>query len=101
MRLTLTRSGGFLGSALPPVVVETTSLSREQQDHVEGLVHAADFFSLPRTLLASQPRPDRFQYDLDIRDEGGRAHRVIFGEESALPSLLKLTQVVRDVGGGG
>ncbi len=101
MRLTLTRSGGFLGSVTPPVVVDTTSLSLEQKEHVEGLVHAADFFSLPRTLLSSQPRPDRFQYDLDIRDETGRAHRVVFGEESALPSLLKLTQVVRDFGGRG
>lgn len=100
MKLTLTRSGGFMGAATPPVVVDTSALSAEQKDHVEGLVHAADFFSLPRTLIAAQPRPDRFQYDLDIREEGGRAHRVVFGEESALPSLLKLTQAVRDAAEG-
>lgn len=98
MRLTLTRSGGFLGAATPPIVVDTATLSPEQQEHVEGLVHAADFFALPSTLVATRPGPDRFQYDLDIRDDSGRAHRVVFGEESAFPSLLHLAGVMRGLG---
>ena len=97
MRLTLTRSGGFLGSALPPVVVDTTSLARKQQQHGEGLVRVADFFALPPTLMASQPGPDRFQYDLEIHDSHGRAHSVTFGEESASPALLDLARTIREI----
>ena len=100
MRLTLTRSGGFLGSALPPVVVDTTSLAHKQQQHVEGLVHAADFFALPPTLMASQSGPDRFQYDLEIHDAGGRSHRVSFGEESGSPALQDLARAIGEVGDG-
>ena len=100
MRLTLTRSGGFLGSALPPVVVDTTSLARKQQQHVEGLVHVADFFALPLMLMASQPGPDRFQYDLEIHDSGSRSHRVTFGEGSGSPALQDLARAIREVGEG-
>lgn len=97
MRLTLTRSGGFLGSATPPIVVDTASLPLLEQERVEDLVHAADFFGLPPTMRANQPGPDRFQYDLEIHDPGGRAHRVIFGEESAPPTLLALARTIREI----
>jgi len=97
MRLTLKRSGGFLGAALPQVVVDSAALPPEQQEQIEGLVRAADFFALPQTLLAKPAGVDRFQFELEVRDDIGRAHRVIFGEEGTPASLLELAQAMREV----
>ncbi len=97
MRLTLKRSGGFLGSALPPIEVDSDALLPGQQEHLEDLVRAADFFGLPKTLVAGPPGVDRFQFEMEVRDDGGRAHRVTFGEEGAPASLLDLARAMRDV----
>jgi hypothetical protein len=100
MRLTLRRSGGLLGSPTPPVTVDTTRLPDAQQKRVEDLVRAADFFALPPSLQAEPSGPDRFQYDLEVRDAAGRMHRVSYGEEAAPDALLELSRVLRGVAAG-
>ena len=86
-----------MGSALPPVTVDSEQLLPGQQEQIEGLVRATDFFALPQTLLARPAGVDRFQFELEVRAEGGRAHRVTFGEEDAPAALLELAQAIRDV----
>src|SRR6516164_8281116 len=99
MRLKLTRSGGLLGSPLPPVSLDTTTLDPARKEHLESLVQAAAFFALPSTLAADRPGPDRFQFDLEVEDPThGRRHRVRFGEESAPEPLLLLASALRRAG---
>lgn len=96
MRLTLNRSGGFLGAPLPARVVDTGSLEGARRAEIESLVQAADFFALPANLPPSGlPQPDRFQYDLQVEESGGRIHRVRFGEDNAPEPLLALARTLR------
>ena len=97
MHLTLTRSGGLLGSPLPPATLDTTSLSRESQARVETLVNAAGFFELPAAITAKDKQRDRFQFELKIKEAGGRAHTVTFDEQAAPESLGKLAQTIKEL----
>ena len=97
MHLTLTRSGGLLGSPLPPVTLDTTLLPRASQARVETLVNAAGFFELPAAITARGEQRDRFQFELAIKEAGGRAHTVTFDEQAASESLSKLAQAIKEL----
>jgi hypothetical protein len=98
MQLTLTRSGGFLGAPLPPVKVDTKSLSADEARELEGLVGRSNFFDLPTALKAEASMPDRFQYDLEVVGDDGRRHAVIVDETAASDALRELIQKVQAVG---
>jgi len=86
MRIEFERSGGFAGIRLR-ATVETETLPAEQAQEIESLVDAADFFSLPRDLSATQPAPDRFQYEVTVMDEARR--HTVRADEAAVPVTLQ------------
>ena len=79
MRISLERSGGFAGITTKTAVDEK-ELSPDEAQKLRGLVEEADFFSLPKKTLPRSPRPDRFQYEL-ILEENGRQHTVTLSED--------------------
>lgn len=85
MQITLERSGGFTGMPLT-LTVDTADLSAEPAQQLRQWVEMADFFNLPAA-LATPPQPDRFEYEVTIR-EGDRTHSVTFGD-AAVPESLK------------
>ena len=100
MHLTLTRSGGFLGSPLPPVTLDTALLPSKIQGRVEALVNESGFFELPAVIAviaASDAQRDRFQFELKIKEAGGRTHTVTFDEQAASESLSKLAQAIKEL----
>ena len=97
MHLTLIRTGGFAGLALPPVEVDTAALSVKDAQHVELLVAGAKFFELPETLKAVTPQPDCFQYSLKIVCEDGRKHAIHCDESAASEPLRQLLHAVQNL----
>jgi len=85
MRLTYQRSGGVAGIG-KQAVIDTAALPAGERAAWEALVTQADFFSLPASLPAANPRQrDAFSHSLAIED-GSRQHTVeVQGTPSSVP----------------
>ena len=95
MRLILERSGGFTG--LRRVArLEGSTLDPAEERCLRDAAERAAVFALPRELRASEPRPDRFTYRLEIED-AGRETSVRFDEAAASEALLDLVDLVQDL----
>jgi hypothetical protein len=84
------RSGGFTGMRLA-ATIDSQKLPEEEAAQLQGLVDAADFFSLPRRLRSAGPGADRFQYSVTIATDGHR-HTVQAGEDAVPPTLNPLIE---------
>jgi hypothetical protein len=87
MRITLERIGGFAGLRMTRVI-NTDILSSDDANRFHQLVDEADFFHQPEEIVASTPRPDRFQYKLRVED-GSMKHTVTVSE-GAMSQTLRL-----------
>ena len=75
MKLTYQRSGGVAGIS-KRAVIDTAALPAGERAAWEGLVTGADFFALPATPPAGDPRQrDAFSHTIAVED-GGRQHTV-------------------------
>ena len=88
MRINVERRGGFTGIPLR-ASIDLDTLSTSEREHIEALVEAAGFFSLPPTLTAPAPGGDRFQYTVTVQT-GGRSHTVETDDTGAPPALRPL-----------
>jgi hypothetical protein len=86
MQIEFERSGGFAGMSLK-TAIDTKSLPAEEAKQLRQLVDAADFFNLPPKIAPKTPQPDRFQYQLTVR-ENDKQHTVEVGEQ-ATPGTLR------------
>ena len=86
MKIAVSRSGGVGGLRLSRSV-DTAQLQPDDAKALEELVASARFFELPEVLRGPSPRPDRYEYRLEV-DEGGRTHAVTAREE-LLPEALR------------
>ena len=91
MQLTLTRSGGFAGLMLPPIVVDSASVAPQVAQQWTSLLEAAHFFDLV-TDARPPTQADRFRYNLTVAMDDGRTHSLDFSEENAPAPLLQLVQ---------
>jgi hypothetical protein len=92
IRIELERSGGFAGIS-QRASVDTSKLPPDQAARIAELVGRVDFDALAATATGPPRAPDRFQYDLDIR-QGGRHHRLTFGERAVTPELRPLLDLL-------
>jgi hypothetical protein len=84
-------------------VIDTTSLSPEEAQDLQGLVDAAQFFDLPSHIASPAPAVDQFEYKLAVRtsspEAGERQHAVRVGDaavpETLQPLLRRLTVLAR------
>ncbi len=88
IRIDLVRSGGFAGISRR-ASVDTDKLPPPEASRVAELVKGVDFDALGTLATGPPRRPDRFQYDLDVR-QGGRHHHLTLGERDAPPELRAL-----------
>jgi hypothetical protein len=88
IHIDLVRSGGFAGISRR-ASVDTEKLPPAEAARIAELVHGVDFDALTQRATGPPRRPDRFQYDLDVR-EGGRRHQLTLGERDAPPELRAL-----------
>jgi hypothetical protein len=88
IRIELERSGGFAGISRR-ASVDTSKLPPEEAARIAELVRRVDFGALSAVATGPPRAPDRFQYDLDIR-QGGQHHRLTFGERAVTPELRPL-----------
>jgi hypothetical protein len=88
IHIDLVRSGGFAGVSRR-ASADTDTLPPAEAARLAELVHAVDFDALANLATGPPRRPDRFQYDLDVR-EGGRRHQLTLGERDAPPELRAL-----------
>ena len=86
MRISFERSGGFAGITMK-MAIDENDLAPGEAQKLRQLVEEADFFNLSGKVMARSPRPDRFQYELRLEEEG-RQHTVTMSEE-AMPAKLK------------
>ena len=86
MRISIERSGGFAGMTMRTAIDEK-DLEPDEAQKLRRLVEKANFFNLSKKIMARSPRPDRFQYELSLK-ESGRQHTVTMSEE-AMPENLK------------
>jgi hypothetical protein len=90
MRITLERIGGFTGLRMTRVI-NTEILSPDDANRLQQLVDDADFFHQPEEIVASTPRPDRFEYKLSVED-GSIKHTVTVSEEAMSQTLRLLVE---------
>jgi hypothetical protein len=88
MHIDFTRSGGFAGMRLS-CSVDTDQLSTDQATELDKLVDNAAFFELPDKLVPEQPRPDRFEYRVNV-EQGDKQHSVTVSDAAAPESLRPL-----------
>jgi hypothetical protein len=67
--------------------VDAEDLPSGEAQKLRQMVEEADFFNLPAKMASRSPQPDRFQYELNLR-EGGRQHTVLVSEE-VMPAKLR------------
>ena len=99
MQIIFSRSGGVAGVRLRTTVNED-DLSAPHAAKLRRLVKAADCFQLPKQLAADPKQPDRFQYELTLKD-GEQRHTIMIDEEAAAPELLKLLEWLTDMARAG
>jgi hypothetical protein len=88
IRIQLERSGGFAGISRR-ASVDTSKLPPEEAARIADMVGRVDFGALAATATGPPRAPDRFQYDLDVR-QGGQHHRLTLGERAVTPELRAL-----------
>jgi hypothetical protein len=88
IRIEVDRSGGFADRAVH-AAIDTSSLPVDQAKEISDLVDRVDFAALAGRGPAQRHagRPDRFQYDLTVR-QAGSTYRLSL-PESDLPAELK------------
>jgi hypothetical protein len=86
MRISLERSGGFIGIPMT-TVIDTDTLPMAEVIQLRKWVDAAKIDRLPTHIASPSNQSDRFQYELTVEDKG-RQYRVSFGE-AAMPSALQ------------
>ncbi|GAA3639040.1 hypothetical protein GCM10022223_67580 [Kineosporia mesophila] len=93
MILTLYRSGGFAAVAQPEVSVDTSTLPKDEADHVESAVREARVAELAGQPAAVPGAGDRFVYELTVH-EGNTRHTVKVTEPFADPALGTLIDLL-------
>ncbi len=91
MRIHFERSGGFAGMPLSATTIDLDTLPPAESQHVQDLIDAAGFFTLPTVMTASVPGGDRFQYTLTIATPE-QQHTVQVHEAAAPPALRALLE---------
>ncbi|MBW4661228.1 MAG: hypothetical protein KME15_21330 [Drouetiella hepatica Uher 2000/2452] len=86
MRISLERSGGFIGIPMT-MTIDTDALPMAEVIQLRKWVDAANIDRLPAHIPSPGNQTDRFRYELVIEDKGQR-HTLCFGE-TAMPSVLK------------
>ncbi|HET6418656.1 MAG TPA: protealysin inhibitor emfourin [Geobacteraceae bacterium] len=86
MRITFERTGGFAGITLS-ATLDTENLAADEANELLQCVERADFFNLPERIVSPSPRPDRFQYKVNVQD--GRGRHTITVSEDIMPADLK------------
>lgn len=89
MQIYFQRTGGFVGMKMS-ANMDSRDFSSEDQQQLMHLLQQANFFRLPSRLFSKTPQPDRFQYQLSIRDETLGENTVDVGEEALSPDLKPL-----------
>jgi hypothetical protein len=92
MRAVLERTGGFAGITIK-TVADTSQLPDSEAQQLKQLVHDADFFALPETIVTKTLQPDRFEYVLTVED-GERSHTVTVGESAQPEAFRQLTDYI-------
>jgi len=90
VRISFERTGGFAGIRVT-TAVNTADLPPDEARTLHQLVADADFFHLPAKITSPTPQPDRFQYKLEVQ-ENGRQHTVTVSEEAMPAALQPLVQ---------
>ncbi|HEY3289014.1 MAG TPA: protealysin inhibitor emfourin [Anaerolineae bacterium] len=88
MKASIERTGGFAGMRMT-TTVDSDALGPDDARRFQQLVTSCQFFSLPNTIAASKPMPDRFSYTVTIEDNG-RSHTVTVGETSVSGNVKSL-----------
>lgn len=97
MRLILKCTGGFAGPAGAQTrTVDLTQLPQEQASQLQLLLQASDFFALPPKLVKPAPKSWDFKYELEVDDNDGTAHCVVYHLDEASPPLKELTEKLND-----
>jgi hypothetical protein len=87
MRISLERSGGFMGRKVN-FSLDLDELPKAQAGTLKRLLEKADFFNLPENLI-SGPMPDEFIYVLTV-ETSQQYHLVRFSDTSMTDSLRPL-----------
>ena len=87
MRISLERSGGFMGRKVN-FSLDLDDLPHDQAESLQELLKKADFFALPDNLI-SKPLPDEFTYTITVETANLR-HSVHFSDTSTPDSLRPL-----------
>jgi hypothetical protein len=82
------RSGGFAGLRIS-ATIDSAKLTAEVAATLEDLVKNSSFFDLPEMIIPSNISPDRFQYEITIK-QSNKKHRVIVAEEAIPPTMRPL-----------
>jgi hypothetical protein len=85
-RIRFERSGGFAGVTVH-TDVDTAELPEDEAVAYHGLLAGLDLAALAHPAAARAGRPDRFQYDIDIR-VGDQSYQLSYGEQE-LPAQLR------------
>ncbi|MBD3880628.1 hypothetical protein IFO70_02555 [Phormidium tenue FACHB-886] len=85
MRITLERSGGFMGIPMT-TSIDTTCLAADEAAQLHQLVEASNFAQLP-ALIAPTNQPDRFQYRLTV--ENHEQSQTLSFSESTMPLAVQ------------
>ncbi len=89
MQIYFQRAGGFVGMKMT-ASFDSRDFSADEQQELEQLIRQADFFRLPSRIMSKTPQPDRFQYQLTVRDDALGDKTVEVGEEALTPELKPL-----------
>jgi hypothetical protein len=95
LRVFFERSGGFAGIRIA-TTIDAANLSPEQVEKLKQLIQDADFFHLPAVIASHPPQPDRFQYKIEV-DQDGQQHVVVVGEASIPAGLRPLVTWLMDL----
>jgi hypothetical protein len=90
LRISVERTGGFAGVTIA-TSVDAANLPPVEARKLRQMVDEADFFNLPGNITSRSPQPDRFQYELKVK-EPGRQHTVLVSEEVMPPKLKPLVK---------
>jgi hypothetical protein len=82
MKITVERSGGFAGMLMRSQV-DSSQLSPQDSQELQGLIDAVHFFDLPPQVKIKGAGADRFQFTITVEDGGKR--NSVTGSETDLP----------------
>lgn len=94
MKIDFERSGGFTGLRMT-TTLDTKLMPQDDARHLEEMVDASDFFTLPEVFPCPEKGADYFQYKITIESEG-KKHAVEVCElslpDGLRPLIKKLTE---------